>query len=121
MASNNKITFFLLTTIERNMGLLNICSYPMGLFRGGLVSYNSSFRSNITIYLNRALGVKPLDAFIVRYVDVYIKRLPTLMSQPQVVVLASESQRYGPDSSLQVKAYHDLSLSYGVLVRIGCP
>lgn len=69
MASNNK-KFFSHHTIERNMGLLIICSILVVIF-GGLVQIIPLFFQHTTT--QAAPGVKPLDALQLVGRDVYIK------------------------------------------------
>lgn len=94
MATNNK-KIFSHEVIERNMGLLIICSILVVIF-GGLVQIIPLFFQHSTT--QAAPGVKPLNALQLVGRDVYIKEGCYGCHSQQVRVLASEVQRYGPYS-----------------------
>jgi len=92
---HEKHTFFSHQTLEKNIGLMIVCSILIVLF-AGLVQIVPLFFQHSTT--QAAPGVEPYDALRLMGRDLYIREGCVGCHSQQVRMLRAEVQRYGPYS-----------------------
>ena len=93
--AQEKSSFFSHTTLEKNIGLMIICSVLVVIF-AGLVQIIPLFFQHSTT--KAAPGVEPYDAVRLMGRDLYIREGCVGCHSQQIRMLRAEVQRYGPYS-----------------------